>query len=175
MDAIIELNMSGITGLCSWESELMVWRWKDSYLKLCSTLSSPTLNLQSPNQVKVALHEFGIPVEGTADEVLAKYEDQFAVIKDLRRYKKLRKQLNSYGEKLRNAIDSDGRLRGNWKLCGTDTFRMTCKDQICKDASIRALFQSKDAYLHRGNYSTPSFEYWQRLHKIKSWYKRSIR
>ena len=131
MDAIIELNMNGIQfDYTGWESELKDMEVESTQLleTLRSTLSLPTLNLQSPIQVKAALHEFGIPVEGTADEVLAKFEDQFAVIKELRRYKKLRKQLNSYGEKLKNAIDSDGRLRGNWKLCGTDTFRMTCKE-----------------------------------------------
>lgn len=151
MDAVIELRMNGmIFDYDGWEKELKIMEEESNQLldTIRTTLSSPSLNVQSHQQLKQALHAYGIPVEGTADEVLAKFEDQYEVIKVLRRYKKLRKQLNSFGDKLKNAIDNDGRLRGDWKLCGTDTFRMTCKEPNLQGMPgiSKPYFKAKDGY-----------------------------
>lgn len=130
IDAIIELNMNGIRfDYNDWEQELQKMMEESEQLQedVRGLLEAPDLNLQAPAQIIAALRRKGIEIEGTSDEVLAKYEDCYEVIKPLRRYKKLRKQVNAYGEKLKNAIGEDERLRGSWRLIGTDTFRMTCK------------------------------------------------
>ncbi|SFM20459.1 DNA polymerase-1 [Salibacterium qingdaonense] len=130
IDTIIELNRNGIGfDYEGWEQELEYMNTESLQFQetVRNLLETPTLNLQSPAQLMAALGEQGIHVEGTSDEVLAKYEGQYDVIDSLRKYKKRRKQINAYGEKLKQAIGKDGRLRGTWRLMGTDTFRMTCK------------------------------------------------
>ncbi|WP_193224627.1 DNA polymerase [Bacillus sp. B1-b2] len=130
IDAIIELNMTGIRfDYNDWEKELqkMIEESEQLQENVRGLLEAPNLNLQAPAQIIAALRNKGIEIEGTSDEVLAKYEEDFEVIKPIRRYKKLKKQVNAYGEKLKQAISEDGRLRGNWRLIGTDTSRMTCK------------------------------------------------
>ncbi|WP_438316090.1 DNA polymerase [Sporosarcina sp. FA9] len=151
MDAIIELNIKGIRfDYDGWEVELQAMqRERDQLLEMIRLeLKVPTLNMQSPKQITAALAANGIDVESTKDEVLAKYENQLSSIKDMRQYKKLQKQLSSYGEKIKNAIDKDGRLRGNWKLCGADTFRMTCKEPNLQGmpSISKPYFQSKEGH-----------------------------
>lgn len=130
LDAVIELNRYGILfDYENWESELikMSQESEDILSKVRTLLDCPDLNLGSPAQIIAALRDKGIEVEGTSDEVLVKYENKIEAVAYIRKYKKLRKQITSYGGKLKAALGSDGRLRGNWRSIGTDTSRMTCK------------------------------------------------
>lgn len=94
--------------------------------KIIKELNLNDLNLNSPIQLRKALKQNGIDIEGTSDAVLAMYEEEHHVIKLIRRYKKLIKQQNAYGEKLKDSICEDGRIRGNWKIIGAETGRMSC-------------------------------------------------
>lgn len=130
LEAVVELNCNGIIfDYRGWEKELQLMKDESEMIleSVRAILKQEDLNLQSPVQIIAALRNEGINIEGTSDEVLAKYENKYEVIGLIRKYKKLRKQITSYGERLKELIDDDGRLRGNWRVIGTDTFRMTCK------------------------------------------------
>lgn len=151
MDAIIELKMHGIPfNYNEWEKELEVIELESEALQtsIREMLQVPQLNLNSPKQIRLALSSHDIIVDGTSDEVLAKYEHLHPSISMIRRYKKLKKQLSSFGEKLRNEIAGDGRLRGNWKICGTDTFRMSCKNPNLQGMPTisKPYFQATEGY-----------------------------
>ena len=89
-------------------------------------LNALTMDIQSPADIKAALLENGISVISTSEECLAVYEDQYPVIKKICKYKKLHKQIQTFGEKLKANIRKDGRIRSNWKLNGSNTGRMAC-------------------------------------------------
>lgn len=93
----------------------------------------PELNLSSPKQVLSAFEKMGILLPSTKEEDLVKYEAEHPIIVRLCKYKRLKKRISTYGEKLRSKIHSDGRVYGNWRLIGTDTSRMSCNSQISKD------------------------------------------
>lgn len=131
LPATIELNLNGIPfdyeGWAKVLEQLEV-EAEASENEIRLMLNNQTLNLASPIQLKEAFSRLGILLESTTDEVLAKYEHEHPAVLSLRKYKKLKKQLSTYGEKLKSKISPDGRLRGQWRAIGTDTSRMTCKE-----------------------------------------------
>lgn len=86
-----------------------------------------TLNLNSPKQLIQALHNVGIEIPSTSDEVLAEYEHKHYVLPLLRKYRRKIIQVRTYGSKLKEDICSDGRIRASWKILGAMSGRMACK------------------------------------------------
>lgn len=129
LPAVIELRSNGIKfEFDKWYKEIEVYEKEKENLEIDiqNILNKKDLNLNSPKQVMETLNEYGIEVESTSDEALAKFSDEHEVIKLLRKYKKLKKKITSFGEKLKEKIDDDGCIRGKWNLIGADTYRMTC-------------------------------------------------
>jgi DNA polymerase I len=130
MPAIVELNLNGLpfdyeawaVVLGELEEEAIEL---ESYIR--QLLNADKLNLSSPLQLIEAFATQGLELESTSDETLAKFESDHLAIESLRKYKKLKKKISTYGEKLRQQIDHDGRVKGQWRLIGTDTSRMSCK------------------------------------------------
>ncbi|HCU3094056.1 TPA: hypothetical protein OUN36_002780 [Clostridioides difficile] len=129
LPSIIELRRNGIKfEYGKWYMQILEYeREKDMIEKeIKSILNVKDLNLNSPIQVVEILNKFGINVTSSSDEELAKFSDNNEVIKLIRKYKKLKKRISSFGDKLKEKIDNDGCIRGKWNLIGADTFRMTC-------------------------------------------------
>ncbi|WP_108307365.1 DNA polymerase [Metalysinibacillus jejuensis] len=130
LPVVVLLNLNGIPfDYAGWQQELDAIEKEASSLETYITelFQIPTLNLSSHQQVKAALLSEGIELDSVTDESLAKVEHLHEVIPVLRKYKKLKKLLSTYGEKLAKHIGQDGRLRGQWRVIGTDTSRMSCK------------------------------------------------
>lgn len=129
LPAVIELRKNGIKFEYSkWHKEILKYE-KEKYeiekeIKLI--LRNKDLNLNSPKQLVEALVDFGIHVKSSSDEELAKFSENNEVIKLIRKYKKLKKKISSFGDKLKKTIEHDGCIRGKWNLIGADTSRMTC-------------------------------------------------
>lgn len=129
LPAIIQLQQTGIPfHFDSWKVELEKMEKEKQQLaqNIMGVFGLPDLNIKSPKQLKTALESEGIYVESTSDEVLAKFEEQHLVIQQIRLYKKLQKRLSAFGDKLKDKMDEDGRIRGNWRLIGANTGRMSC-------------------------------------------------
>lgn len=130
LPAIIELNQHGIPfDYAGWSVVLEELAQESIQLEeeIHDLLEVEDLSLNSPKQLIEAFAKQGLQLESTADEALAKYEVDHVAIQPLRKYKKLKKQMSTYGEKLKQQIDTDGRVRGQWRLIGTNTSRMSCK------------------------------------------------
>lgn len=130
LPALIELSLNGLLfDYDGWSKVLdqLEAEAKDLSQEIPELLGAAELNLNSPKQLIDSLAKDGIVLQSTTDETLAKHEDDHPAIYLLRKYKKIKKQLSTYGEKLQSKIFSDGRLHGQWRLIGTDTSRMTCK------------------------------------------------
>lgn len=91
-------------------------------------LHKPELNLDSPKQLVEAISEYGIKLHSTSDDELAKYSDEYEVIKLIRKYRKLQTKIKTYGEKLKTFIEDDGRIRADWRLVGAKSGRMSCNN-----------------------------------------------
>jgi len=131
LPALIELNLNGIPfDYNGWEQVLHQLAEEAEALEteIRQQLNEVELNLSSPIQLKQVFEKQGITLVSTTDEALSKYETQHSAIALLRRYKKLKKQLSTYGEKLKQQLSPDSRLYGHWRLIGTDTSRMSCKE-----------------------------------------------
>lgn len=129
LPAAVHLQMAGIPfDYEGWKAELHGLEAEQLALQgtIGLELGRGDINLRSHQQLKEALLQLSIPVQGTADEELAKHEGAHPVITKLRRYKKIQKTLSAYGEKLRQRIGQDGRIRGRWRLIGANTSRMAC-------------------------------------------------
>lgn len=126
----VALNRNGVPfDFKSWTDELIQVETEMKALEgvIQQRFNISTLNLSSPKQLHVAFGQLGIALKDVTDETLAKVEHLHLVVAELRKYKKLKKLLSTYGEKLQAQIGEDGRLRGQWRVIGADTSRMTCK------------------------------------------------
>lgn len=126
---IIYLKVNGIRfDYDGWEKKLDKMALEATCLeeKIRLIAANPELNLQSPKQLLEMLREKGIGVTATNDQQLKKHEDEHEVVALIREFKKKKKNLTAFGANLAEKIGIDGRLRGNWSLIGTDTFRMGC-------------------------------------------------
>ena len=129
LPAAVHLQMAGVPfDFEGWQERLNRLEEEQQVLMemIQLDLGRKEINLRSHQQLKDALIQLGIPVEGTSEEELAKHEGTHPVITKLRRYKKIQKTLSAYGEKLRQRIGQDGRIRGKWRLIGANTSRMAC-------------------------------------------------
>ena len=129
LPALIKLKNDGfLFDYSGWEIQLQRMREELCGLEkqIQCELNALTMDIQSPADIKAALLENGISVISTSEECLAVYEDQYPVIKKICKYKKLHKQIQTFGEKLKANIRKDGRIRSNWKLNGSNTGRMAC-------------------------------------------------
>ena len=129
LPALIKLKNDGfLFDYSGWEIQLQRMREELCGLEkqIQFELNALTMDIQSPADIKAALLENGISVISTSEECLAVYEDQYPVIKKICKYKKLHKQIQTFGEKLKANIRKDGRIRSNWKLNGSNTGRMAC-------------------------------------------------
>lgn len=86
------------------------------------------LNLNSPKQIVEALYEYGIKLHSTSDDELAKYSDDHEVVKLIRKYRKLKTKIRTYGDKMKTFLCKDGRIRGSWWLIGATSGRMSCNN-----------------------------------------------
>ena len=91
-------------------------------------LSLSELNLNSPKQLVEALYTYGIKLHSTSDDELAKYSESHEVVKLIRRYRKLKTKIRTYGDKMKTFINKDGRIRGSWWLIGATSGRMSCNN-----------------------------------------------
>lgn len=86
------------------------------------------LNLNSPKQLVEALYTYGIKLHSTSDDELAKYSESHEVVKLIRKYRKLKTKIRTYGDKMKTFINEDGRIRGSWWLIGATSGRMSCNN-----------------------------------------------
>jgi DNA polymerase I-like protein with 3'-5' exonuclease and polymerase domains len=130
LPAVVEMIIQGIHfDYNGWEMELNNMSEEVYSLdsKIKELLNNQKLNINSTQQLKKALEVYtGLILENTTSEYLANFEGEFEVIDLILKHKKLKKLIGTYGFKLKNMIDKDGMLRGNWRLIGTDTSRMSC-------------------------------------------------
>ncbi|WP_302537364.1 DNA polymerase [Clostridium saudiense] len=91
-------------------------------------LSLSELNLNSPKQLVEALYTYGIKLHSTSDDELAKYSESHEVVKLIRKYRKLKTKIRTYGDKMKTFINEDGRIRGSWWLIGATSGRMSCNN-----------------------------------------------
>lgn len=111
-------------------------------------LNSSQLNLNSPKQLVEAIADYGIKLHSTSDDELAKYSDEYEVIKLLRKYRKLQTKIKTYGEKLKSFIDDDGRIRADWRVIGAKSGRMSCNNPPLQamPGNSREFFVSEEGY-----------------------------
>lgn len=91
-------------------------------------LNLSKLNLNSPKQLVEALYTYGIKLHSTSDDELAKYSESYEVVKLIRKYRKLKTKIRTYGDKMKTFINEDGRIRGSWWLIGATSGRMSCNN-----------------------------------------------
>ena len=130
LPSVVRLKLDGIKfNFEGWQKVLKEMKSESEKLKAEIRLicNNNDLNLESPTQVRKALQSLGLKIESTADNELKKIRDDHAVVPLIRKYKRKKKNLIAFGSKLKDSIGSDGRLRGDWSLIGTETFRMGCR------------------------------------------------
>lgn len=103
----------------------------------------PRLNLRSPKQVQEAFSAFGIPLEGTAVDVLKKVDHPAATA--LLEHRKYSKLLGTYLEPYPTLIhEKTGRIHASFHQCRTTTGRFSCSSpnlqQIPATQEFRNLF-----------------------------------
>lgn len=91
-------------------------------------LNLSELNLNSPKQLVEALYTYGIKLYSTSDDELAKYSDDHEVVKLIRKYRRLKTKIRTYGDKMKTFLYEDERIRGSWWLIGTTSGRMSCSN-----------------------------------------------
>ncbi|HKX31205.1 MAG TPA: DNA polymerase [Blastocatellia bacterium] len=107
----------------------------------------PSINLDSPAQVKDALARLGIEVEDTRDWRLQKLARSHPVIEKLLEHRSLSKNLSSYGEGILDYIHPvTGRVHADFRQIGTPTGRITTSSpslqQIPHTAEYRSCFRA---------------------------------
>lgn len=87
----------------------------------------PTINLDSPAQIKEALARLGIRVESTGEWLLHKLAAQHPVVALLLEYRGLSKSLSAYGLSLLEFINpTTGRIHAHFRQIASPTGRMGC-------------------------------------------------
>ncbi|MHB1681195.1 MAG: DNA polymerase [Bacilli bacterium] len=129
LSAAIRMQCDGILfNYEGWSAELAEYQaeMRELEIKIRLDLNRPDLNLRSAPQLLQALLRAGLDVRSTAAEELAKNRHASPVVGHILHYKGVQKLLSTYADKLLDKIGTDGRLRGDWRLLGTVTGRMTC-------------------------------------------------
>ena len=88
--------------------------------------------------------------ESVGKEIIDSQKDKSPLAPLYLEFKKWETVCNAFGDKFLKARSKDGRIRGDWRSIGTDTFRMSCKgevhgqkinmQQLPADAETRACF-----------------------------------
>lgn len=131
LPAVIELSLNGIPfDYSGWQVVLDEMQKEVDGLEneIKNHFKLSDLLLTSPKQLLDAFATVGIILTSTKEEELAKHESKHPVIAKVCRYKRLKKRISTYGEGLKAKIQPNGRVYGNWRLIGTDTSRMSCKN-----------------------------------------------
>ena len=129
LPAIVKLQQYGIQfNFAGWNVELD--RYEKEQQALLQTIQEecqcPELDVQSPGQLQMALWKQGAQVAYVSEKNLEPYAGRILLVDYVLKYKKLQKKLNSFGTRLQQHIDTDGRMRGKWHLIGANTGRMSC-------------------------------------------------
>lgn len=151
LPSIVMLELNGI------KMDFEQWnRVLDSDRELCyeiekdikEILNSDELNLNSPKQLVEALYTYGIKLHSTSDDELAKHSESHAVVKLIRKYRKLKTKIKTYGDKLIPFIQEDERIRGSWWLIGASSGRMSCNNPPLQamPGSSREFFVAEENY-----------------------------
>ena len=82
-------------------------------------------NWRSPQQVKAALALAGIKLPNSKEETLDRLDHPLAKV--LLEYRKASKTVGSFGSKLLEAVQEDGRIYASWRQTGAQTGRMSCR------------------------------------------------
>lgn len=96
----------------------------EKQIKQC--LQNEDININSPIQLKKELIDLGIDLKDTSDGQLALYEEKNPVIHLIRKYRKKGVKTRTYGQKLKEKICKDGRIRGKWTIIRAASGRMAC-------------------------------------------------
>lgn len=81
-------------------------------------------NWRSHQQVKTAFALVGIEIPDTKEETLSRTGHPLAKV--LTEYRKASKTIGSFGPKLLESVQEDGRIYASWRQIGTETGRMSC-------------------------------------------------
>lgn len=128
LPALIELKTNGMfINWGKWSGYLLTINEEKEKLGSYLQAQLGCENLNSSHQLKKSLQAIGIPVSSVQEEKLKLFSSKYPIVNDLVRYKKYNKLLTTYGEKLKENLSKDGRLRGQWNLIGTKTHRMSCQ------------------------------------------------
>lgn len=109
------------------------------------------VNLESPVQLKPALHRVGIEVESTAKEELKKYKSN-PIIEKLLEYREKYKLNKDFISKIREFIQPDGKVHGSFKQNGARTGRFSSKEPNLQQIppSARRIYRVDDDSLILG-------------------------
>lgn len=151
LPAIVELTLNGIyLDIDKWMLEInsLENKAKDIELEFKRSLSKDALNINSPKQIIESFNEKNIPIKSTADEVLAQFEDLYEEVKLLRKYRKISKNINTYGYKIQEFLDSEGVIRPSWNQIGAKTGRMSCSKPALQGVPsiMRKYFKAREGY-----------------------------
>lgn len=127
--AMVELKLNGISlDMKGWANEVKNLESKanDVGKAFKDKIGDDNINLESPKQIIEAFQKNGIPIKSTADEVLAQFEDDYDEVKLLRKYRKLQKNISTFGYKISEYSDNYGVIRPDWKQIGAISGRMSC-------------------------------------------------
>lgn len=152
LPAIVELTLNGIyLDIDKWMLEVKNLKYKaqEVELEFKGKLSKETLNINSPKQIVEAFNEKGILIKSTADEVLAQFEHLYDEVKLLRKYRKISKNINTYGYKIQEYLDSKGVIRPSWNQVGAKTGRMSCSKPALQGVPsiMRKYFKAREGYI----------------------------
>lgn len=151
LPAIVELTLNGIyLDIDKWMLEIksLENKAKEIELEFKQCLSKDTLNINSPKQIIEAFNKKNIPIKSTSDEVLAQFEDLYEEVKLLRKYRKIYKNINTYGYKIQECLDSEGVIRPSWNQIGAKTGRMSCSKPALQGVPsiMRKYFKAREGY-----------------------------
>jgi DNA polymerase-1 len=113
-----------------------------------SALAGVEINWNSPPQLLAVLHDRGLPVTGTAKDVLIPYiADEF--VAKLFEYRRAANRAQTYGERwLRHLHLGTGRVHADFIQLGSGPGRMSCKkpnlQNIPREAAYRKLFRAPE-------------------------------
>jgi len=148
LPALVKLKKDGFFfDYNGWEIQLKKMQEECNELEkqIVADLNAPELNIYSSSELLATLLKNGINVVNTAEECLSSCEDAYPVIKKIGIVKKMSKKIKTFGERLKELIDKDGRIRANWKLNGTNTGRMACNSPNLQGMPAKA-----KPYFHAG-------------------------
>ena len=110
-----------------------------------------TLNLNAPEQVKEALQERGLHIDGTSDGQLRPLMEQYPFLEKLLAFRHLSKILNSTLRPFKDFIlEETGRVHPTYHQIASASGRFACSDpnvqQVPREKAVRACFKPQAGY-----------------------------